>query len=135
MAETRLAAGDKLDDPEAREAPARPGPGLPGPRLSGRPSASIASTRAWLQPPFRPDYPNDNDAELRVRAVAIAPQVASIGRWPPRALLEHGLVDEAERVIQPIANDPHGDEISPRVRRILDRIAAARVAAPPAPGA
>ena len=46
-------------------------------------------------------------------------------------MLRHGLVDEAERVIQPIANDPHGGEISPRIQRILDQIAQHRANSPP----
>lgn len=132
MAETRLAAGDKLNDPAAREGLyaqaraflARAYQAAPG---EHRVYQSLAYSRR-----FAPDYPNDNDVELWRRAVAIAPQVASNRPVAAEAMLEHGLVDEAERVIQPIANDPHGDDLSPRVRRILDRIAAARAAAPAA---
>lgn len=126
IAEARLTAGDKLGNPEERD------------RLYGQARGYLA--RAYAADPgdhrvyqtiahsrrFAPDYPTENDVELWRRAVAIAPQVATNRPVAAEAMLRHGLVDEAEQVIQPIANDPHGGETSPRVQRILTRIAAAR---------
>ena len=132
MAEARMAAGDKQTDPEAREPLLRQARGFLARAYAADPGdhrvyqGSAHSRRA------APDYPNANDVELWRRAVAIAPQIASNRPVAAEAMLRHGLVDEAERVIQPIANDPHGGEISPRIQRILDQIAQHRANAPAA---
>lgn len=128
MAETRLAAGDRLDDPAAREGLYAQARAFLARAYQADPGEHRVYQSLGYSRRFAPDYPNDNDVELWRRAVAIAPQVASNRPVAAEAMLEHGLVDEAERVIQPVANDPHGEEISPRVQRILDRIAAARAA-------
>lgn len=129
MAEARLTAGDKQPTPEGRDL------------LYGQARSFL--TRAYAAAPddhrvyqssaysrrFAPDYPNENDVELWRRAVAIAPQIATNRPVAAEAMLKLGLVDEAEQVIRPLANDPHGGEISPRIQRILDRIAEARTGA------
>lgn len=133
MAGARLAAGDRLDDPAARETLYRQARGFLARAHQADPGdhrvyQSIAYSRR-----FAPDYPTDNDVELWRRAVALAPQVVSNRPVAAEAMLKHGLVDEAERVILPIATDPHGDQVSPRVRQILDQIAASRAGAASAP--
>jgi Protein of unknown function (DUF1570) len=132
MADVRLTQGERFQDPAARErtlAEARVF--LERARQADpddhRVYQSLAHSRRFL-----PGYPGEQDVELWRRAVAIAPQVASNRPIAAEALLKHGHVDEARRVIQPIANDPHGGEISPRVQRILDAIAEAGDQAPDA---
>ncbi|MDI1325697.1 MAG: hypothetical protein PSV23_02750 [Brevundimonas sp.] len=129
MADARITAGDKLTDPEARERLYRQARGFlarayEADPLEHRVYQSIAYSRR-----FTPDYPTANDVELWRRAVAIAPEVASNRAVTAEAMLNHGLVDEAEQVIQPIANDPHGRETPARIQRILTRIAEARAGA------
>jgi predicted Zn-dependent protease len=138
MADARITAGDKLTDPEARERLYRQARGFLARAFEADPGnhwvyQSIAYSRR-----FAADYPTENDVELWRRAVAIAPEVVTNRPVAAEAMLAHGLVDEAEQVIQPIANDPHGGETSPRVQRILARIAQVRggsSAGPPAPAA
>lgn len=130
MADARITAGDKLTDPEARERLYRQARGFLARAYEVDPAEhrvyqSIAYSRR-----FAPDYPTENDVELWRRAVAIAPEVASNRPVTAEAMLRHGLVDEAEQVILPIANDPHGRETPARIQRILTRIAEARAGAP-----
>lgn len=129
MAEARITAGDKLTDPDARETLYRQARGFLARAYAADPGdnriyQTIAHSRR-----FAPDYPTENDVELWRRAIAIAPQVATNRPVAAEAMLRHGLVDEADQVIQPIANDPHGGEIHTRIQRILDRIAEARAGA------
>ncbi len=126
MADARITAGDKLDDPDEREPLYRQARGFLARAYAADPNdnriyQSIAHSRR-----FAADYPTGNDVELWRRAVAIAPEVASNRSVTAEAMLRHGLVDEAEQVIQPVANDPHGGETPVRIQRILDHIAEAR---------
>ncbi|MFN3668856.1 MAG: DUF1570 domain-containing protein [Brevundimonas sp.] len=136
MADARITAGDGLgDDPEARERLFRQARGFLARAYAADPNDNRTYQNIAWSRRFAADYPTENDVELWRRAVALAPEVASNRPVTAEAMLAHGLVDEAEQIIQPIANDPHGDAISPRVRRILDRIAEARAGTPAAAGA
>ncbi|WP_332676363.1 hypothetical protein [Brevundimonas sp.] len=128
MADARITAGDKLTDPEARERLYRQARGFLARAYEADPSDNRVYQNIAYSRRFAPDYPTENDVELWRRAVAIAPEVASNRAVTAEAMLRHGLVDEAERVIQPVANDPHGGQAPERLRRILDRIAEARAA-------
>ena len=133
MADARITAGDKLTDAEERERLYRQARGLLARAYAADPGDNRIYQNIAYSRRFAPDYPTENDVELWRRAVAIAPEVASNRAVTAEAMLRHGLVDEAERVIQPVANDPHGREAPERLQRILDRIAAARAGTDPAP--
>lgn len=126
MAEARITAGDRLNDPDARETLYRQARGFLARAYAADPGDNRVYQTIAHSRRFAPDYPTENDVELWRRAIAIAPQVDSNRPVAAEALLRHGLVDEAEQVIQPIANDPHGRETPARIPHILDRIAAAR---------
>lgn len=126
MADARITAGDKLTDPEDRERLYRQARGFLARAYALDPGDNRIYQNIAYSRRFAPDYPTENDVELWRRAVAIAPEVASNRAVTAEAMLKHGLVDEAALVIQPIANDPHGGEISGRLQRILNRIAEAR---------
>lgn len=129
MADARITAGDKLNDPTARESLYRQARGFLARAYAADPGDNRVYQNIAYSRRFAPDYPTENDVELWRRAVAIAPEVASNRAVTAEAMLRHGLVDEAEQVIQPVANDPHGGEIPERLQRILDQIAEARRAA------
>lgn len=128
MADARITAGEKFSDPAERERLYRQARGFLQRAYDADPGEyrvyqTIAHSRR-----FSSDYPTANDVELWRRAVALAPQVASNRPVTAEALLKHDLYDEAEAVIRPIANDPHGSETPERIQRILDQIAARRTA-------
>lgn len=138
MADARITAGDKLTDPDERERLYRQARGFLARAYAADPGDNRIYQNIAYSRRFAPDYPTENDVELWRRAVAIAPEVASNRAVTAEAMLRHGLVDEAEGIIQPVANDPHGGERPERLQRILDRIAEARragadPAAEPAP--
>jgi len=136
MADARITAGDKLNDPDARERLYRQARGFLARAYAADPGDNRIYQSVAYSRRFTADYPTENDVELWRRAIALAPEVASNRPVAAEAMLHHGLIDEAERVIQPIANDPHGAEPPERLRRILDRIAAARAGnAPDVPAA
>ena len=126
MADARITAGDKLTDPELRERLYRQARGFLARAYAVDPGDNRIYQNIAYSRRFAPDYPTENDVELWRRAVAIAPEVASNRAVTAEAMLRHGLVDEAEQVIRPIANDPHGSELPVRIQRILDRIAETR---------
>ena len=126
MADARITAGDKLTEPEARERLYRQARGFLARAYEADPAEHRVYQNIAYSRRFAPDYPTENDVELWRRAVAIAPEVASNRAVTAEAMLRHGLVDEAEQVVRPIANDPHGSELPVRIQRILDRIAEAR---------
>ncbi|HWQ87969.1 hypothetical protein [Brevundimonas sp.] len=129
MADARITAGDRLTNPDERERLYRQARGFLARAFAADPGDNrVYQNIAWSRR-FAPDYPTENDVELWRRAVAIAPEVASNRAVTAEVMLKHGFVDEAEQVIQPIANDPHGGEIPVRIRRILGRIAEARAGA------
>lgn len=129
MAEVRITAGDRLDDPDERERLYRQARGFLARAYQVAPDDNRVYQTIAHSRRFAPDYPTENDVELWRRAVAIAPQITTNRPVAAEAMLRHGLVDEAEQVIEPIANDPHGGEISERIQRILDRIAEVRASA------
>lgn len=126
MADARITAGDKLTDPGERERLYRQARGFLARAYAADPGDNRIYQNIAYSRRFAADYPTENDVELWRRAVAIAPEVASNRAVTAEAMLRHGLVDEAEQVILPIANDPHGGEVPARLQRILDRIAEAR---------
>ncbi|WP_332639638.1 DUF1570 domain-containing protein [Brevundimonas sp.] len=133
MADARITAGDRLTDPEERERLYRQARGFLARAYAADPGDNRIYQNIAYSRRFAPGYPTENDVELWRRAVAIAPEVASNRAVTAEAMLRHGLVDEAEQVILPVANDPHGGEVPERLRRILDRIAGARASTASAP--
>jgi tetratricopeptide (TPR) repeat protein len=129
MSDARITAGDKLTDPEARERLYRQARGFLARAYAADPGDNRVYQNIAYSRRFTADYPTENDVELWRRAVALAPEVSSNRAVTAEAMLGHGLVDEAEQVILPIANDPHGGEVPERLQRILDRIAEVRAGA------
>jgi tetratricopeptide (TPR) repeat protein len=129
MADARITAGDKFEDPAERERLYRQARGFLQRAYAADPNdhrvyQTIAHSRR-----FSPDYPTENDVELWRRAVAIAPQIASNRPVAAEALLKHGRFEEADAIIRPLASSPHGIEAPERLQRILDEIATQRTAA------
>jgi len=54
------------------------------------------------------DYPTDNDITTWVQAYNLAPQMPVIRVGLARALMQKGQFDQAIRILQPLANSPHG---------------------------
>ncbi|RZJ01662.1 MAG: hypothetical protein EON90_02510 [Brevundimonas sp.] len=129
MADARINVGEKLTDPAERERFYRQARGFLQRAFTADPNEyRVYQTIAYSRRNSS-DYPTENDVELWRRAVALAPQVVSNRPVTAEAMLRRGLYDEAEGVIRPVANDPHGSEAPERIQRILDRIVAQRAAA------
>lgn len=133
MADARITAGEKFSDPAERERLYRQARGFLQRAYDAAPNEyrvyqTIAHSRR-----FSSDYPTENDIELWRQAVSLAPEVASNRPVTAEALLKRGLYEEAEAIIRPIANDPHGSEPPERIRRILGEITAQRTAATSVP--
>jgi hypothetical protein len=54
------------------------------------------------------DYPNENTLKALGEAHALAPQVDDISMQYATALIRRKKTAEAEQILAPIANDPHG---------------------------
>lgn len=129
MADARITAGDQQSAPEARDRLYSQARGFLARAYAADPGDNRVYQNIAYSRRLAPDYPTENDVELWRCAVALAPEVASNRAVTAEAMLRRGLVDEAEQVVQPVANDPHGGEIPVRIQRILDQIAAARAGA------
>jgi tetratricopeptide (TPR) repeat protein len=67
------------------------------------------------------DYPTDNDMLTWDRAFQLAPQLAAIRLGFANALMEAEEFEQAELVLQPLANAPHGGATAERAAALLDR--------------
>lgn len=77
------------------------------------------------------DYPTDADMDLWSLAYAIAPQYGQIRFGLAEALLRRNKPAQAILLLEPLANDPHGDGGSEAARRMIEE-AKARLAQQPA---
>lgn len=72
------------------------------------------------------DYPNDNVLDVLHNAVALAPQVDDVRIEAARALMMRRRWDEAESMLVPVANNPHGGAGAAIARAMLKEIEGAR---------
>ncbi len=72
------------------------------------------------------DYPNDNVLDVLGNAVALAPQVDSVRIEAARALMMRRRWDEAEPLLLPVANNPHGGSGAAIARAMLAEIERSR---------
>lgn len=66
-----------------------------------------------------PSYPTENDLEILAIAYTLAPQLGQIRLNYAAALLHHDRKDEAIAVIEPLVNNPHGE--NPAAKALLLR--------------
>lgn len=72
------------------------------------------------------DYPNDNVLDVLGNAVALAPQVDDVRIEAARALMMRRRWDEAEPLLVPVANNPHGGVGAAIARAMLEEIESRR---------
>ncbi|MDO9587905.1 MAG: DUF1570 domain-containing protein [Brevundimonas sp.] len=128
LAQARMKAGDASDDPERRVTLYRQARGFLAraveiDRSDYRLYAALGRSRRGF-----PGYPDANDVETWRIASALAPQVMSIRGEAGEVMLRHGLLDEAESLLAPVANNPHGGGSAEQARELLARIAVQRAA-------
>ncbi|WP_297802680.1 hypothetical protein [uncultured Brevundimonas sp.] len=61
-----------------------------------------------------PGYPSDNDVAILEIAFTLAPQLAEVRYYLAAALLEKGRNAEAISIIEPLVNNPHGENAAAR---------------------
>jgi tetratricopeptide (TPR) repeat protein len=76
----------------------------------------------------QPGYPNENDLTTWSLAFDIAPQLSSTRLGYTSALMQAGEFDLAVRLLEPLANSPHGGSASDAAQKLLER---ARAGQPP----
>ncbi|MDP2260430.1 MAG: hypothetical protein Q8J89_12030 [Caulobacter sp.] len=69
-----------------------------------------------------PDYPNDNILDVLGNAAVLAPQVDDVSIETARALMMRRRWDEAEKLLTPVANNPHGKAGAAIARTMLAEI-------------
>lgn len=126
MAEARMKAGDAAATPERRVSLYDEARGLLARALDADGSdyrlyAALGRSRRGF-----PGYPDDNDVAIWRTAAALAPQVMSIRGEAGQVMLRQGLLDEAEVLLAPVANNPHGGGYAEQARELLARIAEQR---------
>jgi hypothetical protein len=72
------------------------------------------------------DYPNDNILDVLGNAAVLAPQVDDVAIETARALMMRRRWDEAEKLLIPVANNPHGKAGAAIARSMLAEIERAR---------
>lgn len=127
LAETRMSAGDALDDPTEREQLYRQARGLLARAMNADPTDYRVYRLLAHSRQAAADYPTYNDLETWRLAVAYAPQVLPIRGEAAEAMLRRDLHDEATALLLPVANDPHGGGNAERARDRLARIQTERV--------
>lgn len=75
----------------------------------------------------QPTYPTENDMLTLGLAFDRAPQLASIRLAYADGLRETGQLDEAIRILEPLANNPHGDGGASAAERMIESIRAGQV--------
>ena len=68
-----------------------------------------------------PGYPNDNDIATRELALQLAPQLPRARAEMAETYLAAGRREDAIRIIEPLANSPHGGAAAEAAQAILDR--------------
>lgn len=68
------------------------------------------------------DYPNDNILDVLGNAAVLAPQVDDVAIETARALMMRQHWDEAEKLLIPVANNPHGKSGAAVARQMLKEI-------------
>ena len=126
MAQARMKAGDDADESERRVTLYRQARGFLARAIAADPSdyrlyAALGRSRRGF-----PGYPDDNDVQTWRVAAALAPQVMSIRGEAADVMVRHGLLDEAEALLTPVANNPHGGGNAEQARELLARIAERR---------
>ncbi len=84
----------------------------------------------------REGYDSDNTANILALAYQLAPQVTEISMNTAAVLIGRRDYDLAERILQPLASNPHNDELAQAAQELLERARTARstpatAAAPP----
>ena len=73
-----------------------------------------------------PGFPTENTLTAMLEAHALAPQVGDISLNTAQALMVRGRFDEAEGLLKPIANDPHGGGLATAARAMMETVRKAR---------
>lgn len=73
-----------------------------------------------------PDYPNDNILDVLGNAAVLAPQVDDVAIETARAYIMRKRWDEAEKLLIPVANNPHGKAGAALARSMLKEVEAGR---------
>lgn len=76
----------------------------------------------------REGYDSDNTANILALAYQLAPQVTEISMNTAAVLIGRRDFDLAERILQPLASNPHNDELAQAAQELLERARAARSA-------
>lgn len=79
---------------------------------------------------IEPGYPTENELKALLRAHELAPSVEAIAIQAGAALLRRGQRDRALRILQPVANDPHGGESASYAQALINGTPAGMKAAP-----
>ncbi|HVI34071.1 hypothetical protein [Phenylobacterium sp.] len=66
-----------------------------------------------------PNYPTDNDVNALLEARGLAPAVQATSVMAARALIARGRGAEAEAILKPVANNPHGGRLAAEARALL----------------
>jgi len=69
-----------------------------------------------------PGYPSDNTLNVLELAAQLAPQVQEIRFNAGQALASRGRFDDAVRMLEPVANDPHGGKLAESAATLLKTI-------------
>lgn len=69
---------------------------------------------------IEPGFPDEDDIDGLLRARQLAPSIQPITLLAAQALIFRGRKDEARQLLLPIANAPHGGEMSEQAKRLLD---------------
>jgi tetratricopeptide (TPR) repeat protein len=68
-----------------------------------------------------PGYPNENDIVTRELAMQLAPQLGKARMDMAQTYLAAGRAEEAIRVAEPLANNPHGGEAATTAQALINR--------------
>lgn len=136
LADLRLEAGDQAPDQEGLLVLYREAQGMLGRAYQADPTDyRVLSLLARMRRGVAEDYPTENDLNTWRLAVQYAPQVPSVRGEAADAMVDAGRYDEAEALLAPLANDPHGGGNARMARDRLERIRARRAAAAENPAA
>jgi hypothetical protein len=82
-----------------------------------------------------PRFASENTANILLLAHKLAPQVSDIGMKAARILLIRGEFDEAERILLPLASNPHQPDLAAAALAMLQRARARQALSPDEPEA
>jgi tetratricopeptide (TPR) repeat protein len=136
LADLRLEAGDQAPDHQGLLTLYREAQGLLARAYQADPTDyRVLVELARMRQGVADDYPTENDLATWRLAVQHAPQVPSVRAGAADAMLAAELYDEAEALLAPLANDPHGGGGARTARERLERIRVRREAAGQEPAA